>query len=106
MKRSPIPPTSQPALANEASPSLTAFPYRDYVAARTQLETALRAGVFYGLVLGSSGTGKTSLVRELSATLDRHQHQLLYLSAPRVSLLSIARYIAQVLHVTPRRYKL
>lgn len=106
MKRSSIMPTSQPTSASEALPNPAAFPYRDYVAARTQLETALRAGVFYGLVLGSSGTGKTSLVREISGTLDRHQHQLLYLSAPRVSLLSIARYFAQVLHVTPRRSSL
>ncbi|MGZ6135677.1 MAG: AAA family ATPase [Myxococcaceae bacterium] len=93
-------------LQAEASANPTAYPYRDYAAARTLLESALRDGVFYGLVLGGSGTGKTSLVRELSQTLDRREYQLLYLSTPRVSLLSITRYFAQVLRVTPRRSSL
>lgn len=108
MKRRP-PPSETPSASSEApviSPNLAPFPYRDWLAARAQIESSLRAGAFYGLVLGGSGTGKTSLVRELSSGLDRHQHQLLYLSAPRVSLLSITRFFAQVLRVTPRRSSL
>lgn len=84
----------------------TPFPYRDYVAARTELEAAIRRGVFYGLVTGASGTGKTSLSREVAAALDRRQHQFMYLPTPRVSLLSIVRYFAQVLRLTPRRSSL
>ena len=109
MKR-PIPPSpapvSTPTPTTESSPNSAPFPYRDYLAARAQLESSLRSGAFYALVLGASGTGKTSLVRELSQSLDRHQHQLLYLSTPRVSLLSVTRYYAQVLMVTPRRSSL
>ena len=101
MKRSPA-----AAAAPDAAPNPAPFPYRDYLTAREALVRALAAGPFYGLVLGASGTGKTSLVREVSASLDRHQHQLLYLSTPRVSLLSIVRYFAQVLRVTPRRSSL
>jgi type II secretory pathway predicted ATPase ExeA len=82
------------------------FHYRDYAAAKAALEVALRRGVFYALVNGPSGSGKTSLAREISSGLDRHQHQFMYLSAPRVSLLSIVRYFAQVLRLTPRRSSL
>lgn len=94
------------SVPTEATPNPAPYPYRDYVAARTLIESSLGAGVFYGLVLGGSGTGKTSLVRELAQTLDRREHQLLYLSTPRVSLLSVTRYFAQVLRVTPRRSSL
>jgi type II secretory pathway predicted ATPase ExeA len=105
MKRSPVPAAAASPAADPA-PNPAPFPYRDYVAARTALTAALARGPFYGLVLGASGTGKTSLVRDLDAALDRHQHQLLYLSAPRVSLLSVVRYFAQALRVTPRRSSL
>lgn len=106
MKRAANTANATLALPAEAAPNPAAYPYRDYVAARDLLESSLRAGIFYGLVLGGSGTGKTSLARELSQTLDRREHQLLYLSTPRVSLLSITRYFAQVLRVTPRRSSL
>ena len=89
-------------VTTEAAPNPAPYPYRDYLAARALIESSLSAGVFYGLVLGGSGTGKTSLVRELAQTLDRREHQLLYLSTPRVSLLSVTRYFAQVLRVTTR----
>ncbi|MCU0294264.1 MAG: AAA family ATPase [Thermoanaerobaculaceae bacterium] len=88
------------------APNSATFPYQDYVKARTHLEAAMKQGPFWGVVKGPSGTGKTSLVRDLSASMDRHQHQILYLSSPRVSLLSVARYFAQVLHVPPRRSSL
>jgi general secretion pathway protein A len=92
--------------AAEAAPNPAPFPYRDYVAARSQVQSSLREGPFYGRVIGGTGTGKTSLVRELSQSLDRREFQLLYLSTPRVSLLSVTRYFAQVLRVTPRRSSL
>jgi general secretion pathway protein A len=105
MKR---PASSPPVVtsAADSAPNPAPFPYRDYVSAKSLLESSLRSGIFYGLVLGASGTGKTSLIRELSQSLDRHQHQLLYLSTPRVSLLSITRFFAQILRVTPRRSSL
>ena len=109
MKRSsliPVPAPHLPTAAAELAPNPAPFPYRDYVAAMNDLKAALTRGPFYGQVVGASGTGKTSLARELSADLDRHQHQFLYLSAPRVSLLSVVRYFAQTLRITPRRSSL
>jgi type II secretory pathway predicted ATPase ExeA len=90
----------------DAVPAMTPFPYRDYVAAKSALEDALKQGPFYALVTGASGTGKTSLARETGLGLDRHQNQLLYLSAPRVSLLSVVRYVAKALRLTPKRSSL
>src|SRR5262245_61107499 len=108
MRRSTASQTQAPTLNDDPAPapSIAPFPYRDFVAAKADLLAALKRGPFYGLVLGTSGTGKTSLARDISSALDRHQHQLLYLSSPRVSLLSIVRYFAQVLRVTPRRSSL
>jgi general secretion pathway protein A len=79
------------------------FPYRDYVAARDALLAAIRGGFFYGLVLGESGTGKTTIPREVAATLDRHRHQILYLSSSMASVLGVANFLAESLRVSPRR---
>lgn len=100
MKRSAVP---TPAPALEPSPDPTPFPYRDWTSAKDELTRALRRGTFYGLVTGASGTGKTSLCHAIAASLDDARAQLLYLSASRVSLLSVVRYFAQVLRVVPRR---
>ena len=99
MKRSPASPT----LNLEPPPHPSPFPYRDWTQAKDELETQLRRGTFYGMVTGPSGTGKTSLCHALTAALDDARGQILYLSAPRVSLLGVVRYFAQVLRVMPRR---
>lgn len=96
MRRAPVP-------AHEATANPAPFPYRDWTQAREYLEAAIRRGTFYGLVTGASGTGKTCLCHSLSASLDDQKCQTLYLSACRVSLLSVVRYFAQVLRVPPRR---
>lgn len=98
MKRS-----TAPALDLEPSANPAPFPYRDWTAAKDELETQLRRGTFYGLVTGASGTGKTSLCHALTASEADARGQILYLSAPRVSLLGVVRYFAQVLRVQPRR---
>jgi general secretion pathway protein A len=98
MKRS-----TTPALNLELSPNPAPFPYRDWATAKDEFETALRRSTFYGLVTGASGTGKTSLCHALTATEGDARGQILYLSASRVSLLSVVRYFAQVLRVQPRR---
>ena len=92
-----------PALNLELSPNPAPFPYRDWTTAKDELEAALRRGTCYGLVTGASGTGKTSLCHALTAAEGDARGQLLYLSASRVSLLSVVRYVAQVLRVPPRR---
>ncbi|MEK7860029.1 MAG: AAA family ATPase [Chloroflexota bacterium] len=100
MKRAPA---LASALPLESSPNPAPFPYRDWSFAKTEFEAQLRRGTFYGLVTGASGTGKTSLCHALAASLDDARGQILYLSAPRVSLLGVVRYFAQVLRVLPRR---
>jgi type II secretory pathway predicted ATPase ExeA len=86
---------------NEAQPIAAPFPYHDWNQAKEGLEAAARRGTFYALVTGASGTGKTSLCHALA--VDRQKSPVLYLSASRVSLLSVVRYFAQVLRVPPRR---
>lgn len=88
---------------NEAMPIAAPFPYHDWTQAKDSLEAAVARGTFYALVTGASGTGKTSLCHALSASVDIQKTQVLYLSASRVSLLSVVRYFAQVLRVPPRR---
>ena len=100
MKR---PALQSPSLPADGPPNPAPFPYRDYVGAKSALMAALTARPFYGQVTGPSGSGKTSLVRDLSATVDRHQYQVIYLSCSKASLLGIVRFLAQALRVTPRR---
>jgi type II secretory pathway predicted ATPase ExeA len=104
MKRQDVksPPTKTP-VAPEAQPSKAPFPYRDYIAAKRSIEEAIKRGLFYAVVTGATGTGKTSLMRELRNGLDRHRHNVVYVSATRVSTIGVARHFAQSIHVTPRR---
>jgi len=79
------------------------FPYRDYVAVKTHLEAALKNGPWYGLVTGPSGTGKTSLFRDLSDVLAEARFHFVYVSSPKTSLQGLTRLLAKTFHVTPRR---
>lgn len=88
-------------------PDPSPYPYGDYVAARQALVEALAdGGVFYGTLLGASGMGKSSLLRELSETVDRHRHQPIYLSSSHASITNVVRFLAQALRVPPRRSNL
>lgn len=103
MKR-PAPAVSTATVAApSAAPTASPFPYRDYVEARTALRGALRDGPFYALLAGASGMGKTCLLRDIAASLDRHRHHIVYVSSSRASLVGIVRFLAQSLHVSPRR---
>ena len=90
-------------VVNEAIPIAAPFPYRDWIAARDALHAEVARGTFYALLTGASGTGKTSLCHAFAGAVDQKKTQVLYLSASRVSLLSVVRYFAQVLRVAPRR---
>lgn len=79
------------------------FPYADYVGAQKDLREALDGPCFYGLVAGASGTGKTSLVRQLIAQSDRRRHQIVYVSSARASVTGIVHLLARRLHLRPRR---
>jgi len=86
-----------------AVPQLTPFPYQDYVQARTALLETLSGPGFYALLTGASGMGKTSLLKEISATVDRPTHQVLYISSSKTSMTNIVRFVAHKLRVVPRR---
>lgn len=92
--------TQKPA---DVKPSQDPFPYADYVQAKNNLQTALRGPCFYATLTGNSGMGKTCLMRDTSAQLDRSRHQIVYLSSSQTSVMGIVRFLAQSLHVAPRR---
>lgn len=88
-----------------ASPSQAPFPYRDYVQARGAILAAAHDGPFYGLVTGPSGTGKSSLARDLARTLERPRFQIVYVSSSRAprSECSSRATIASSNRIAPRR---
>jgi type II secretory pathway predicted ATPase ExeA len=96
-------PTPAVSTATAPSPNPSPFPYRDYVEAQTALRRALRERPFYALLAGASGMGKTSLLRDIAQSLDRHRHHVVYVSSSKASLVGIVRFLAQSLHVSPRR---
>jgi general secretion pathway protein A len=77
--------------------------YSDFEAARDRLTRAIPAGPFYGILVGPSGSGKTSLLREVASTLDRHRFQSHYLAHSGTSTSGLGRFLAEILHITPRR---
>jgi type II secretory pathway predicted ATPase ExeA len=99
-KRSP---TKVVPTTTESPPNAAPFAYGDYVAAKKRLDDAVQQKLFYGTVIGPTGTGKTSLMRDLRQGLDRHRHHVVYLSATRGSLPNIIRHFALSVHATPRR---
>lgn len=86
-----------------AQPSAAPFPYRDYVAARQSLQDALGRGPAYVELTGLSGTGKSSLLRELVDGMDPHHLQPVYLSSSGTSLTNVARFLARFVRVPPKR---
>ena len=86
-----------------AGPDPAPFPYRDYVAAQEVLQKALTGGPVYVELTGGSGTGKSSLLRALVDRLDPHHFQPVYLSSSGTSLTNVARFIARVVRVPPKR---
>ena len=79
------------------------FVYSDFDDAKRRILKTIPAGPFYGLLTGASGTGKTSLLREVAASLDRHRFQVHYLAQSRASSAGLGRFLAETLHLTPRR---
>lgn len=100
-KRLPDPEPEAPSAPRDGP-----FPYRDYVAAREALGRAAQGDPFYGLVTGPSGSGKSSLGRDLLATLERPRFQIVYVSSSRASVLGVVNSLAQALRVPPRRSSL
>ncbi|MFH0899866.1 MAG: AAA family ATPase [Pseudomonadota bacterium] len=99
-------PLSSTPSATDLPPQSTPFPYRDYVAARGTLLAAIDGKPFYATITGISGTGKTSLQRELSNSFDRQEVQFTYVSSPSASVLGISRFCVQMIHLAPKRFPL
>lgn len=96
-------PTQAPPTAPDDGP----FPYRDYEAARAALRRAVNASHVFAAVFGASGTGKSSLARQLSTDLaDGSRCQLVYVSSSSASAFGLVNTLARVLRVQPGRSSL
>jgi type II secretory pathway predicted ATPase ExeA len=80
-----------------------ACPYADFARAAHALARAIDGDPFYGLLVGASGTGKSSLLRHVAAGIDRHRTQVVYIAQAGLRPVSIGRLLAQALHVGARR---
>ena len=79
------------------------FLYKDFQKALGTLKSAMTHGPAYALLLGESGTGKTTLLRSLAAGLDRQKFHVLYLCHGQPSPSGMARVLAETLHLPLRR---
>jgi len=77
--------------------------YCDFDEAKAKLISAIRRGPFYALLVGASGTGKTSLLRQVATNCDRGRQQVLYLMGSQTSSSGLSRYLQDVLHAPQRR---
>lgn len=92
-----------PPTKSQAPSRKKPFVYSDFEEAKGKILRAVPSGPFYALLTGASGTGKTSLLREVSASLDRHRYQVHYLAQSNASSAGLGRFLAETLHLTPRR---
>jgi type II secretory pathway predicted ATPase ExeA len=92
--------TSRPA---PASPPRKGSFYSDFDDAKAKLITAIHRGPFYGLLIGASGTGKTSLLRRVAAICDRHRYQVHYLSGTQTTSPGLRCYLVDALRLSQRR---
>jgi type II secretory pathway predicted ATPase ExeA len=79
--------------------------YQDFKTALASLQIAIQSKNPYVLILGDSGTGKTSLLRSLSQSLDKTRFQILYLSHGEPSPATFIRVMAAHLHLPIRNSK-
>ena len=99
----------RPTLAAPAAataPDEGPFPYRDYVVAHSALLRALETGHFYASIEGPSGTGKSSLARQLSAELPASRVQIVYVSSTSASAFGLVNLLARALRVRQKRTSL
>ncbi len=92
-----------PAPGPDDAPHEGPFPYRDYVVAHKALLRALESGHFYASVDGPSGTGKSSLARQLSAELSASRVQIVYVSSTSASAFGLVNLLARALRVRQKR---
>jgi MSHA biogenesis protein MshM len=79
----------------------TPYPFHDFVRAKAELRRALlEHHEPFVLLTGDTGTGKTALLRQLRADLDRAHYRLVYFAqASKLSAAGLVRVIAESLRV-------
>lgn len=79
------------------------YPYRDFVRVQAVIESAILAAENadpYLLVVGETGSGKTALLQQIKAKLDRSRFKVCYFSeAPRLGAPGLVRVVAEALRV-------
>ncbi len=82
------------------------FPYRDFARVRQVVLAALQqADEPYVLVTGETGTGKTALLRDLKAELDRARYRIVYFQeAQRLGAPGLVRVLARSLRADTSMY--
>jgi general secretion pathway protein A len=88
---------------NVLEPLTQPFFYHDFKSALDRLENNLVNGPCYALLIGESGTGKTTLLRTLLTRLDPRKYNIIYLCHGRPSPSALARVLAHKFHF-PLRY--
>lgn len=79
------------------------FPFSDFTEAKKTLLTALGEKEPYVLLTGESGSGKTSLLREVKREIDRCRMRLFYFIFARLSPAGLVRVLARSLRMRPLR---
>jgi MSHA biogenesis protein MshM len=81
----------------------TPYPFHDFLRAKHQLRRALfEHHEPFGLLTGDTGTGKTALLRELHAAIDRPRYRVVYFAqARKLGAVGLVKVIGESLRVRP-----
>jgi len=79
------------------------FPFADFVDAKRILRETIEAKEPYMLLTGESGSGKTSLLRQVGREIDRCRIRLFYFNLARLSPAGLVRVLARSLRMPPLR---
>ncbi len=83
--------------------NLTPYPFEDFLRAKQRLQCALfEHHEPFALLTGDTGTGKTALLRELRAEIDRTRYRVIYFAqARKLGAVGLVKVIAEGLRVRP-----